>query len=214
MSNRSTEYAVIAQRITGFVINLRPKNRMFINLIKKIKINRKYGNNPTVEQFINEWAKEPQEYFFGYFDEPLEWSTRYGLAPMEGLPDTHGYSTIPDISCQFKEYEHLLNIGNIEGISMYSGGTVRIKHFALNSELTKNGIGEVFFASILDFFKSKNAVIIEFHENHSSKIEHYRRFFEKLGIKEINSRVWRVELYKPNEIPNQVLSFHEKLQCK
>lgn len=187
---------------------------MLINLIEKIKFNRKYGKNPTVEQFINEWTKAPQEYFFGYFEKPLDWSTCYGLAPMEGLPDTYGYSTMPDIRCQFKEYKYSLKIGNIEGISMYSGGTVRIKHFALSPELTKNGIGEIFFNSILEFFKSKNAVIVEFHENHSSNIEHYRRFFEKIGIKEVKNRVWRVEFYKTNDTPVHVLSYHEKLKRK
>ncbi|WP_321323644.1 hypothetical protein [Thiomicrorhabdus sp.] len=187
---------------------------MLKNLIEKIKFNRKYGNGPSVEQFINEWLKAPQEFFFGYFEQPLEWSTCYGLAPMEGLPDTHGYSKIPDIRCEYREYKYSLKIGYIEGISMYSGGTVRIKHFALNSELTQNNIGKKFLNSILEFFKSKNAVVVEFHENHSSKIEHYRKFFEKLGIEEIKDRVWRVELYKESEIPKEVLSYHEKLQRK
>lgn len=185
---------------------------MIINLIEKIKYHRKYGKSHTVEQFINEWKKDPLAYFWGYFDKELEWSTTYGLAPMEGLPDTHGYSMFPDIRCQYKEYKYSQKIGSIEGVSMYSYGIVRIRHFALNSELTRNKIGEIFFNSILEFFKSKNAITIEFHENHSSKIEHYRRFFEKLGVTETKDRVWRVELYKENDIPEHVLAYHESLQ--
>lgn len=95
---------------------------------------------------------------------------------------------------------------------MYSAGVVRIKHFALNAKLTRSGVGEIFFNAILLFFKSKNAVIIEFHENHSSKIDHYRRFFEKLGVKEIREGVWQVELYKNNDVPKQVLLFHDELK--
>lgn len=95
---------------------------------------------------------------------------------------------------------------------MHSGGVVRIKHFALNTSLTRAKIGEEFFYAILQFFKSMNAVTIEFHENHSSKIDHYRRFFEKVGVKEISDRVWQVELYNNNEIPDHVLAFHEELK--
>lgn len=152
-----------------------------MDLIKKIKFKKKYGKKPTDRQFINEWSKSPEKHFCGYFDQKLEWSTLYGLAPFESLPDTHGYSRFPDIRCEYKEYKYSLKIGYIEGISMYSAGVVRIKHFALNAKLTRSGVGEIFFNAILLFFKSKNAVIIEFHENHSSKIDHYRRFFEKLG---------------------------------
>lgn len=206
--------SAIAQLRYGFKNNLTPSTRMLFNFIEKIKFYRKYGKNPTPEQFVNEWTKAPHDYFFGYFGQPIEWKTCYGLAPMEGLPDTHGYSIMPDIRCQYKEYKYSLMIGNIEGISMYSGGTVRIKHFALDSDLTNHGIGEIFFKSILDFLKSKSAVTVEFHETHSSKIEHYRRFFEKHGIKEVKNRVWRVELYKQNEIPDHVLAFHEKLRRK
>lgn len=184
---------------------------MLLNFIKQRNFDRKYGKNPTAEQFIEEWSKAPQEYFFGYFEEQLDWTTYYGLAALESLPDTHGYSAMPNIQCQFRDFKYTLDIGYIEDISMHSGGTVRIKHFALNSELTRRGIGKKFFNSILEFFKSNNAVIIEFHENHSSKIEHYRLFFEKNGIREINKGVWRVNLYSKTEIPNHVLFFHEKL---
>ena len=187
---------------------------MLTNLIEKIRFHQRFGREPTEEQFINEWMNDPIACYFGYFDQPLEWSTQYGLANMEGLPDTHGYSTLPDIRCEYKVYKYLLRIGNIEGISMYSGGIVRIRHFALNSELTRTQIGKIFFNSILEFFKSKNAITVEFHESHSSKIEHYRRFFRKLGITEIKDRVWRVELYKENDIPKNVLSYHEKLRRK
>ncbi|GGP69531.1 MULTISPECIES: hypothetical protein [Shewanella] len=188
---------------------------MIINLIEKIKFNRKYGKSPNYDElFINEWLKEPEAYFFGYYGAKLEWTTGYGIAPLEGLPDTHGYSSFPDIRCQYKEYKYSLKIGNVEGISMHSGGTVRIRHFALNADLTKNKLGEKFLNSIIEFFKSKNAVIIEFHESHSSKIAHYRKFFKRLGIPEVKGRIWQVELYSGNNIPKNVLSFHEKLKIK
>ncbi|CAH7202569.1 hypothetical protein VCHA37P200_40287 [Vibrio chagasii] len=91
---------------------------------------------------------------------------------------------------------------------MQQGGVVQIKHFALNPDLTKAGVGKVFFNAIVDFFKSKNAISIEFRENHSSKIEHYRIFFEKMGLEETESRVWIVNLYDCDDIPESVLSFH------
>lgn len=171
-------------------------------------LHQEFFEKPSIEQLIDEWLKDPLASFHGYFDNPLDWSTCYGVAPMEGLPDTHGYSCMPDIRCEYKE----LLIGNVEGISMYSGGTVRIKHFALNPDLTRKYIGEKFFSSILEFIKSKNAVSVEFHENHSSKIEHYRRFFEKQGIAEIKDGIWKVNLYMESDIPKHVLDFHEGLK--
>nr|WP_163502612.1 hypothetical protein [Halomonas socia] len=158
---------------------------MILNLIERIKFNKKYGNNPTVEQFIEEWSRSPETYFYGYFDQELKWSTCYGLAQLEGLPDTHGYSMMPDIRCQYNEYKYSLEIGYIEGISMHSGGVVRIRHFALNTSLTRAEIGERFFYAILQFFKSKNAVTIEFHESHGSKIDHYRRFLRKSALRKL-----------------------------
>ncbi|MDU0353833.1 hypothetical protein RS130_07745 [Paraglaciecola aquimarina] len=95
---------------------------------------------------------------------------------------------------------------------MHSGGVVQINHFALKTNLTRCKIGITFFKAILCFLKSKSAISVEFHENHSSKIERYRRFFKKLEIKESAAGVWRVELYDNDHIPNNVLSFHEELK--
>jgi GNAT superfamily N-acetyltransferase len=185
---------------------------MFRNLVEKIKFNKKYGRRPTIEQFIQEWSTEPEKHFFGYFDQELEWSTTYSTDFEHGLPSSHCYSFFPDIRCQFKAFGYRLLIGNIEIISMHSVGVVCIKHFALDPDLTRHHLGKTFFNAILRFFKSKNAVVIEFHENHSSKIEYYRRFFEKLGIEEVKDRVWRVNLYDDQKIPEHVLAFHNSLK--
>ena len=185
---------------------------MIKGLIEKIKFIKKFGRNPSAEQFIQEWTKTPEEYFFGYHGKALDWSTSYSSDFVSEHPGSHGFSSFPDIRCEYKACEYSLLIGNIERISMHSGGVVCIKHFALNPKLTKSKIGEVFFNAIKTFFKNKNAVVLEFHEDHSSKIEHYRRFFEKLGIKEVENRVWRLDLYNNKEVPKHVLEFHELLK--
>jgi hypothetical protein len=185
---------------------------MFQGLIEKIKFIKKFGRNPSAEQFIQEWSRTPEKYFFGYHDKKLKWSTFYSSDFFSEHPMSHGLSFFPDIRCQYKACEYSLLIGNIERISMHSGGIVCIKHFALDPALTKRKIGGVFFNAILTFFKDKNAVVLEFHEDHSSKIEHYRRFFEKIGIEEVKSGVWRLELYNNEEVPEHVLDFHELLK--
>ena len=178
---------------------------MLKKLIEKIRFNQKYGKQPTVEAFLSEWKKSPVSHFYGYFGQELEWS---GYS-WSGSNNARMHYTFPDIRCEFTACEYSLEIGNIEGISMQQGGVVQIKHFALNSKLTKAGIGKVFFNAIIDFFKSKNATSIEFHENHPSKIEHYRIFFEKMGLEEVKDRVWVVNLYEIDNIPESVLSFHK-----
>lgn len=65
---------------------------------------------------------------------------------------------------------------------MYAGGTVKVNHFALNKALTGLGVGTTFFGALVRFFKSNNAVSIEFHENHTSRIDDYRKFFKKLAV--------------------------------
>ncbi len=184
------------------------------NLLRKVKFYLKYGRCPTVKQFIEEWKKDPLRHFLGYYNHKLVWDTVYDWAPMVGLPNSHGLSMLPNIVCRYSEYKYSLIIGYIEEISMYSGGIVSIKHFALHPRLTRNNIGEFFLKSIIEFFKSKNAVVIEFQENHSTKIEHYRIFFKKLGVPEVRYRVWRVELYENKKIPMQVLAYQEKLKLK
>lgn len=184
---------------------------MLKRFIEKIKFKREFGGDPTVEQFIHKWSMSPESHFSGYFDEDLEWSTCYGVAPLFGIPDSHGLCSLPNIVCQYSVYKYSLQIGWVTGIEMHSGGIVRINHFALNTELTRKGIGEIFFNSIIRFLKSKNAVVIEFHENHSSKMQHYRRFFEKMGVTEVNEGVWQVDLYENTSIPSAVLLFHNAL---
>lgn len=161
---------------------------------------------------INKWKENPESYFKGLFNEPLEWNTCYGLAPFEGLPDSHGYSQMPDMKCVIPNHPRPLIIGWVEKISMYSGGTVRIKHFALENEFTNIGLGVKFLGSIIRFFKSHNAIKIEFHETHKTKIEHYKIFFEKYGVKEKSKGVWIVEPYKYTRVPDSVTTFHKNIE--
>ena len=73
---------------------------------------------------------------------------------------------------------------------------------------------ELIILTFLQFNISPNPILLFLSIDIFGKKLNSSIFIVLIGIKEINSRVWRVELYKPNEIPNQVLSFHEKLQCK
>ncbi|MDU0353834.1 hypothetical protein RS130_07750 [Paraglaciecola aquimarina] len=45
---------------------------MIVRFIEKIKFRKKYGGNPTVCQFIDEWIKAPEKHFFGYYGKSLE----------------------------------------------------------------------------------------------------------------------------------------------
>lgn len=173
-------------------------------------------NSPpaTVEDLLNGWKNAPESFFIGQHNQPLEWHTCYGLAQLECLPESHGYSLMPNIKCEVARKSDQLVIGWIEGISMYAGGTVKIKHFALNTELTNRGIGVIFFGSIVRFFKRNKAITIEFHENHGSKIAHYRSFFSKLGIPEIRNKVWQMDLYKYTKIPLAVTNYQGTLANK
>jgi len=157
------------------------------SIIEKRKFIEKFGLEPTYGQLIEAWCEDPEKYFFGYYDQALEWKVH---------PNSSDYSesSFPNISSRFDEQGYRLTFGWIEGISMRNG-TVRINHFALDDRLTRRKLGLVFFNAILNFFKSKNAVIIEFHEIHSTNIEHYRRFFEKTGVDEAERGVWRVSLH-------------------
>lgn len=173
-----------------------------------------FEKKPTVEAFLASWKKYPDSHFFSQTDTALEWVTGYGLGIMEGLPDTHGFSKMPNIICNYSENNYSLDIGWIERISMLSGGTVRIKHFALNKGLTGRGYGIAFIESLICFFKKHNATSIEFHENHSTKIQHYRQLFKKMGVSEIRSGVWRIDLYPDEEIPHSVKAFQDSLTKK
>lgn len=162
---------------------------------------------PSVTELITAWSNKADPHFVGYFNQPLAWNTVYGLAPMEGLSDSHGYSMLPDIRCTYSDGEHRITIGWIEGISMHSGGTVTIRHFALSTRLTRLEIGKIFFEKMIQFFRSMNAVSLVFEETHTSKINHYRVFFKKLGVTEIERGVWKIDLYKSCDIPDHVRAF-------
>ncbi|MDR7088596.1 hypothetical protein [Cellvibrio fibrivorans] len=167
---------------------------------------------PSIDELIVAWSRNPDGHFFGYYQQQLVWHTVYGLAPMEGLSDSHGYSMLPNIRCSYSDGKYGMNIGWIEDISMHSGGMVRIRHFALAVKFTRYGIGKIFLNAMMNFFKSINAVSIEFHETHASKIDHYRRFFEKNEVKEVRCGVWMIDLYENNDTPSHVLEFQSKLK--
>lgn len=178
------------------------------------KVIYKYAKEKTtiIEERTHTWSHNSGIHFYGSYQQSLIWHTVYGLAPMQGLPDTHGYSMLPNIRCFFLAGKCLESIGWIEDISMHSGGVVRIKHFALAVKFTRSGIGVIFFNAMITFFREINAVSIEFHESHTSKKDHYRRFFEKNEIKEVSDGVWKIELYKNNDIPSHVIDFQSALK--
>lgn len=162
-------------------------------------------------ELIQAWTNEPLSCFRGHFDQPITWNTCYGLAPFKGLPDTHGYSNMPDLRVASSINNVELEIGSVERIRMHSGGIVTIKHFALDPELTRKGHGRTLLKSIIELLKSHHATSIEFHESHSKKIEHYRAFFAKQGIAECIKGVWVIDLYPEREIPQSVVDFQSSL---
>ena len=167
---------------------------------------------PSPANLIDKWSSHHQQYFFGQNGKELDWTTVYGLAPFNHLPDTHGYSTMPDMVCRCGARGYSIEIGWVEGVTMYGGGIARVKHFALNTKLTQRGLGRPFLESILYFLKLQNAIRVEFHENHSEKIDHYRAFFKKMGIAEVGKGVWSVDLYPGSLVPKSVSNFHESLR--
>lgn len=176
---------------------------MFRAILKLLK--------PTPQSLADKLTAHSSQYFFGYQNSDLKWNTTYGLAPFEWLTDSHGLSHMPNIECKCRKWGYSIQIGFIEGISMYGGGKVRIRHFALKSELSRHNLGRPFLESIIYFFKKHNAVSIEFHENHSTKINHYRIFFNKMGIPEIQNGVWSLDLYAGTNIPKSVSEFQKTL---
>lgn len=138
---------------------------------------------PELERNILDWKKKPESHFTGFNEQPLEWGSRViGNAVMFGLTDSHGMIFMPNISCDYKVKKERYTLGWVEGISMYGGGIAIVQHFALNEKITGMGLGTALFGAIARFLKSHNAIAIEFRENHSSKIEHYRSFFGKLNV--------------------------------
>lgn len=177
-----------------------------------LRIFDKFRERPVSdEEFIQAWLDAPMRSIKGQFGAPVEWRTCYGLAPFEGLPDSHGYSELPDLKVTVKVRKSEAVLGWIEGLSMHSGGTVRVRHFALQESITANGHGSVLLSSIIKLLKEKNATKIEFRETHTTKLEHYRKLFAKNGIKEVTRGVWVVNLYADGEIPDDVLAFQASL---
>lgn len=163
------------------------------------------------EELIQAWLIDPVNSIKGQFDKPVKWHTCYGLAPFEGLPDSHGYSQLPDLIVTTKVRKTEADIGWIEGISMHSGGVARVRHFALQSGLAGKGYGEILLKSILDLLKANYATKVEFHETHTKKLEHYRKLFAKNNIVEVAKGVWAIDLYPDGDIPEDVLGFQASL---
>ncbi|MGO0110818.1 hypothetical protein [Pseudomonas putida] len=181
-----------------------------MNILKFLK-NPFQGAAPTPASIIDKWSSHHQQYFFNKDGKQLEWTTAYGQAALYYLPDTHGYSTMPDMVCRCSAGGYSIDIGWLEGVIMYGGGIARVKHFALNTGLTRRGLGRSFLESILYFLKAQNATRVEFHESHSTKIQHYRAFFSKMGIAEVTSGVWGVDLYPGSAIPKPVVDYQASL---
>lgn len=175
------------------------------------------GKELPIEEVMAHWVAESGDFFEGQFGEKIKWTSRFGeMATICGLPGSHGVSIMPNLENRIGEGDGAVTVGWVEGISMHSGGTVIIKHFALDTRLThrSEGYGGILYEAILDLFRKHYAVAVEFHENHSSRIEHYRTFFSRRGVPEISDRVWRAELYPGQEIPDCTLRYQQELAKK
>ncbi|KAE9635984.1 hypothetical protein [Aeromonas veronii] len=170
-----------------------------------------WGKNHSKNDITQILLARPERFFKGAFDTELEWEVIRCGADFFGLPASHRLCLMNNIVCKADD----ITIGWVEGISMHSGGTVRIQHFAISTDLTRNNqlqVGLKFLAGLLRFFKSKNATAIEFHETHTRKINHYRHFFEKNNIKEIDIGIWKIDLYKGLMPPLNVIEFQSSLK--
>ena len=154
------------------------------------------SGEPSAEELFAKWKKKPERYFVAQRDnKELKWEGPiFGSAPMFGCSDSHGQMEFPDMRVSVTLGSDDYTLAWVEGISMVEGGIVRISHFALDKKLEGRQLGVVLYNAILSYFKNKNATCIEFHENHTKKVEFYRKFFDKQGVKEINKRVWRVDI--------------------
>ncbi len=169
----------------------------------------------SAEELMAHWVEGNGQFFKKQFGGNISWKTGYGdMAAMYGYPSSHGLSYMPDLINSVEIGDSSIDVGWVEGISMHSGGTVVIKHFALNRKLTNRdeGYGDMFYNAMLVFFREHYSVAVEFRENHSSRIEHYRSFFSKKGVPEVSSRVWRVDLYPEQALPERTRQFQQKLE--
>lgn len=165
----------------------------------------------TTEELIQAWLDSPLECIKGQFDAEVKWDTCYGLAPMGGLPDSHGYSQLPDLKIVTTVRKTERTIGWIEGISMHSGGVARVRHFALDAGLSGHGYGSALLKSIIGLLKTNHAIKIEFRETHTSKLDHYRKLFAKNGIEEVSRGVWCINLYEDGKVPKETHDFQVSL---
>ncbi|USD59085.1 GNAT family N-acetyltransferase [Vibrio sp. SCSIO 43140] len=182
---------------------------VFSTILEKFK-----PRKVTKDELFQLWLDNPVSCFHGQHGKEMKWHTVYGLAPMEGISDSHGYSMFPDLTVAPQIGDTALILGWVERIAMYKGGTVRIKHFALDPSQSRQGNGKILFNAILELFKAQNAIRVEFHEDHSSKIAHYASFFQKMGVEQVSDRVWRVEFYPDGNIPQDVVDFQNSLVRK
>lgn len=180
------------------------------SILKAINSKKEGKQSLSKDELIDRWCESPETYFKGQYGAELKWKTFRG--DHSKAIDGYGWSKMPDIVNSIQlTHDNDYPFGYIERFDMVGGGIVRVEHFALSSNLTHRGLGIVFFNALLEFFKQHNAITVEFHEDHRTKIEHYKRFFEKNNITEIQEGVWKVELYEGTGIPQSVLDFQKSL---
>lgn len=169
----------------------------------------------SVEKLIAKWKKKPEQYFVGQTDKKLKWGRQaFGIATLERRSESHGIMVFPDMKVLVTFDKEDYTLGWVEGISMLEGGIVRIRHFAINEVLEGHGHGIILYNSILKYFKNKNAIYLEFHENHTKKIDRYRKFFDKQEVKKIEKDIWRVDIYPKGHTPIKVRIFQSYLKMK
>lgn len=180
-----------------------PKNTFFLSDLihrwKRRQFNRIYGQNTAMK--IRDWAKNPENYFFASRGQQIKWGNPSTSA--DCFP--RGFCLMPDCTAYYPHPDYGLKIGYVQKIQMYRG-LVKIGHIGLNIDLTRQElqVGKHFLAGILNLMRSLDATEVQFHEDHSTKIEHYRRFFEKCGIPEHPPGVWTVDLYPDGNVPDDV----------
>lgn len=174
---------------------------MFSNItqaIEKAVFRYKYKVEPQSKALLKLWVddRDKSKYFFTQMSCDSESPNWINVNDEV----TQSAAFMSDIVCRFPNKKFGLKIGNLERISLNKNGVIIVRHFALDSDLTRKGLGIKFFSSIVEFFELKKEetvvtpIAIEFHEDHPKKLAHYRNFFAKNGVEEVRAGVWRIEL--------------------
>lgn len=178
-------------RIPFFSNLFRPRNRS--------RIDEDYGQTTNV--IIRNWSYNPEKFFFDSRGRPA----KLGKPLPGGDMFPRGYCLIPDFISRYPHPDFGLKIGYVQNIQMYRG-IVKIGHIGLNIDLTRHElqVGKIFLDGLLVLMRSFGAIQVQFHESHPSRLDHYRRFFEKHCIPETSSGVWSVSLYPDGVTPDWV----------